>query len=45
MLSPTIKFFLFIVCVSFVDHQLGKLLDALDNSPYKDNTYIGMARS
>jgi arylsulfatase A-like enzyme len=30
----------YLACVSFVDHQVGKLLDALDNSPYKDNTFI-----
>lgn len=30
----------YLACVSFVDHQVGKLLDALDASPYKDNTYI-----
>jgi arylsulfatase A-like enzyme len=30
----------YLACVSFVDHQVGKLLDALDDSPYKDNTYI-----
>jgi len=26
--------------VSFVDHQIGRILDALDASPYRDNTYI-----
>ena len=26
--------------MSFVDHQVGKVLDALDNSPAKDNTLI-----
>ncbi len=30
----------YLACVSFVDEQLGKVLDALDNSEYKDNTYI-----
>ena len=30
----------YLACVSFADHQVGKLLDALDNSPDKDNTYI-----
>jgi len=30
----------YLACVSFVDHQVGKLLDTLDNSPYKDNTFI-----
>jgi arylsulfatase A-like enzyme len=30
----------YLACVSFVDHQVGKLITALDASPYKDNTYI-----
>jgi len=30
----------YLACISFTDHQVGKLLDALDNSPYKDNTFI-----
>ncbi len=30
----------YLACVSFVDEQLGKVLDALENSEYKDNTYI-----
>ena len=30
----------YLACISFTDHQVGKLLDALDNSQYKDNTYI-----
>jgi arylsulfatase A-like enzyme len=30
----------YLACVSFVDHQVGKLLDALDNSSAKDNTLI-----
>jgi arylsulfatase A-like enzyme len=30
----------YLACVSFVDHQVGKVLDALDNSPAKDNTLI-----
>jgi arylsulfatase A-like enzyme len=30
----------YLACISFTDHQVGKLLDALDASPYKDNTYI-----
>lgn len=30
----------YLACISFTDHQVGKLLDALDNSPHKDNTYI-----
>ncbi len=30
----------YLACISFTDHQVGKLLDALDASPYKDNTYV-----
>ena len=30
----------YLACISFTDHQVGKLLDALDASPHKDNTYI-----
>ena len=30
----------YLACVSFVDEQIGKVLDALDASEYKDNTYI-----
>lgn len=30
----------YLACISFTDHQVGKLLDALDQSPYKDSTYI-----
>lgn len=30
----------YLACVSFVDHQIGQLLDALDNSAYADNTII-----
>lgn len=30
----------YLACVSFVDDQVGKLLDAFLNSEYKDNTYI-----
>ncbi len=30
----------YLACVSFVDEQLGTVLDALENSEYKDNTYI-----
>lgn len=30
----------YLACVSFVDDQVGKIVRALDNSPYKDNTYI-----
>lgn len=30
----------YLACVSFVDHQVGRMLEALDNSSYKDNTII-----
>lgn len=30
----------YLACISFTDHQVGKLLDALDVSPYADNTYV-----
>jgi arylsulfatase A-like enzyme len=30
----------YLACVSFVDHQVGRLLDALDNCPAKDNTLV-----
>ena len=30
----------YLACVSFVDAQIGKVLDYIDNSPYKDNTII-----
>ncbi|MCM8537889.1 MAG: sulfatase [Lentisphaeraceae bacterium] len=30
----------YLACVSFVDAQVGKVVKALENSPYKDNTYI-----
>jgi arylsulfatase A-like enzyme len=30
----------YLACVSFVDAQVGKVLDALENSQYKDNTLI-----
>jgi arylsulfatase A-like enzyme len=30
----------YLACVSFADHQVGKVLEALDASPYKDNTII-----
>ena len=29
-----------LACISFADAMLGRLLDALENSPYKDNTII-----
>ena len=30
----------YLACISFADHQVGKVLDALDASPYRDNTVI-----
>ena len=30
----------YLACVSFVDHQVGTVLDALQASPYNHNTYI-----
>jgi arylsulfatase A-like enzyme len=30
----------YLACVSFVDDQVGRVLDALDNSEYAQNTYI-----
>ena len=30
----------YLACISFTDHQVGKLLDALEESPYKENTYV-----
>jgi arylsulfatase A-like enzyme len=30
----------YLACISFADAQLGRILDALDNSPYADNTMI-----
>ncbi len=30
----------YLACISFVDHQVGVVLDALENSPYTDNTII-----
>ncbi|MDX1640058.1 MAG: sulfatase [Balneolaceae bacterium] len=30
----------YLASVSFVDHQIGKVLDTLENSSYKDNTYV-----
>jgi len=30
----------YLACVSFVDDQVGRVLDALDNSEYADDTYI-----
>ena len=30
----------YLACLSFVDHELGKVLTALENSPYADNTLV-----
>ncbi len=30
----------YLACVSFTDHQVGRVLEALDKSPYRDNTII-----
>ena len=30
----------YLACISFVDHQVGRVLDALKESPYKDNTIV-----
>ena len=30
----------YLACVSFVDHELGKVLEALENSKYADNTIV-----
>ena len=30
----------YLACISFVDHQVGNVLTALDASPYRDNTII-----
>jgi arylsulfatase A-like enzyme len=30
----------YLACAAFIDDQVGKILDALENSPYKDNTII-----
>jgi len=30
----------YLACVGFVDHQVGRVLDALDASPYADNTIV-----
>ena len=30
----------YLACVSFVDHQIGRVLDALDASPYAENTIV-----
>lgn len=30
----------YLACISFADHQVGRVLDALNASPYRDNTII-----
>jgi len=30
----------YLACISFSDHQVGRVLDALDKSPYRDNTIV-----
>jgi arylsulfatase A-like enzyme len=30
----------YLACVAFVDHQLGRVLDALESSPYAENTIV-----
>ena len=30
----------YLACTSFSDHQVGRVLDALDKSPYRDNTIV-----
>lgn len=30
----------YLACITFVDTMVGKTLNALNNSPYKDNTYV-----
>jgi len=30
----------YLACISFTDHQVGRVLKALDNSPYKKNTIV-----
>ncbi len=37
-LVPLVRSYL--ACVSFVDSQVGRVLDALENSPYADNTIV-----
>ena len=32
----------YLACVSFVDAQIGRLIDALDASPHRDNTVIAL---
>ena len=37
-LRPLVRSYL--ACVSFVDSQVGRVLDAIDNSPFADNTIV-----
>lgn len=30
----------YLACISFADHQVGRVLDALEASPYRDNTIV-----
>ena len=30
----------YLACISFSDHQVGRVIDALDDSPYRDNTIV-----
>ncbi len=30
----------YLACITYVDHEVGRLLDALDNSPFAENTVI-----
>ena len=30
----------YLACVSYADYELGRLMEALDNSAYKDNTIV-----
>jgi hypothetical protein len=32
----------YLVCISFADHQIGRVLEALEKSPYTDNTIIAL---
>lgn len=32
----------YLACVTYVDHEIGRLLDALDNSAFRDNTVIAL---
>lgn len=33
----------YLACVAFVDEQVGKVVDAIDTSPFKDNTIVVLA--